>query len=64
MTNKFMVNTSEISLVDEPMFRREGGEVLSFGNVDGATVELLATGSLESIRCLAFNIISHRTASR
>jgi hypothetical protein len=63
MTNDFTVTTAEILLVDEPKFRRAGGEELWFGQVEGSSVQLHASGSRAAICCLAHEIMSHHTAS-
>jgi hypothetical protein len=64
MTNEFTVDTAEILLVDELLFRAEGGEELWFDQIEGSTVRLHATGSREAICSLARQIINHKTASR
>jgi hypothetical protein len=63
MTNEFLVQTTEILLLDEGDFLAHGGERLHFGHVDREVVSLQATGTAASIGFLARTIIGHRTAA-
>jgi hypothetical protein len=60
MTNNFTVSTHEIVLIDEELFLTQGGQRLTFGDIDNDTVQLSTVGSRESISALARRIIAHR----
>ena len=63
MTNEFVVQATEILLLDESDFFAQGGEDIHFGRLDGAVVSLFATGSVNSINHLAHVIAAHHTSA-
>jgi hypothetical protein len=62
MSNDFLVQLEELFLLDELEFYANGGDALSFGEVEGHTVALHAEGTRSSIACLARHIAEHHTA--
>ena len=63
MSSDFLVRTEELFLVDETEFYANGGAMLAFGALDGASVTLHAEGTQRSITCLAWHIAEHHTAA-
>jgi hypothetical protein len=62
MSNDFLVRVEEMVELDEREFYANGGWTLSFGALDGDTVELHAEGTRGSITALARAIVAQRAA--